>query len=47
MLSKPINDARVVVGCAASGPWAVEEMTEGGPKSALSQACRYLDIAVD
>ena len=47
MLSKPTNDAHVVVGSGAYGSWAVTELAEGGPKSVMFEAGGNLDVAND
>jgi tRNA A37 threonylcarbamoyladenosine dehydratase len=45
MLSKPTNDAQVVVGSGGYGSWAVTELSEGGKKSVMFEARENLDVA--
>ena len=47
MLSKPSNDAHVVVGSGAYGSWAVTELAEGGRKSVMFEARGKLVVAND
>jgi choline dehydrogenase-like flavoprotein len=47
MLSKPTNDAPVVVGSGAHGSWAVTELAEGGKKSVMFEAGANPGVAND